>query len=99
MPRADNAIYDLARAIQQLEAHQFPFETNEITLTYFERTAPLLKNEVGDAMARLVLDPNDADAIAILRAQPEYIGTLGTTCIPTMLSLSLIHISEPTRPY
>jgi carboxypeptidase PM20D1 len=86
MPRADNAIYDLARAIQQLQAHQFPFEANEITLTYFERTAPLLKNEVGEAMARLVMDPNDADAIAILRAQPEYIGTLGTTCIPTMLS-------------
>jgi acetylornithine deacetylase/succinyl-diaminopimelate desuccinylase-like protein len=86
MPRADNAIYDLARAIQQLQAHQFPFEANEITLTYFERTAPLLKNEVGDAMARLVMDPNDADAIAILRAQPEYVGTLGTTCIPTMLS-------------
>ena len=86
MPRADNAIYDLARAIQQLQAHQFPFEANEITLTYFERTAPLLKNEVGDAMARLVMDPNDAGAIAILRAQPEYVGTLGTTCIPTMLS-------------
>lgn len=86
MPRADNAIYDLARAIQRLEAHQFPFEANEITLTYFERTAPLLKNEVGDAMARLVRDPNDVGAIDVLRAQPEYIGTLGTTCIPTMLS-------------
>ncbi len=86
MPRADNAIYDIARAIQQLEAHQFPFEANEITLTYFERTAPLLNNDVGEAMARLVMDPNDVEAITILRAQPEYIGTLGTTCIPTMLS-------------
>jgi len=86
MPRADNAIYDLARAIQRLEAYQFPVETSEITMTYFARTAPLLDNEVGDAMARLVSDPTDADAIATLRAQPEYIGTLGTTCIPTMLS-------------
>ena len=45
MPRADNAIYDLARAIQRLAAHTFPVETNEITLTYFARTAPLLDNE------------------------------------------------------
>ena len=37
-------------------------------------------------MARLVRDPNDVGAIDVLRAQPEYIGTLGTTCIPTMLS-------------
>ena len=86
MPRADNAIYDLARAIQRLETHTFPVETNEITLTYFARTAPLLNNEVGEAMARLVTDPTDAEAIATLRAQPQYVGTLGTTCIPTMLS-------------
>jgi len=86
MPRADNAIYDLARAIQRLEAYTFPVETNEITLTYFARTAPLLKNEVGDAMAAFVADTADAEAIALLRAQPEYVGTLGTTCIPTMLS-------------
>ena len=66
--------------------HTFPVETNEITLTYFARTAPFLNNEVGDAMARLVADTRDAEAIATLRAQPQYVGTLGTTCIPTMLS-------------
>ena len=86
MPRADNAIYDLARAIQRLEAFAFPVESNEITLTYLTRTAALLNNEVGEAMARLVADPTDAEAIATLRAQPQYVGTLGTTCIPTMLS-------------
>ena len=86
MPRADNAIYDLAHAIQRLEDYKFPVETNEITLTYFARTAPLLNNEVGDAMTRIVADPTDAEAIATLRAQPQYVGTLGTTCVPTMLS-------------
>ena len=61
-------------------------ETSEITLTYFTRTAPLLNNEVGDAMAAFVADTGDEKAVALLRAQPEYVGTLGTTCIPTMLS-------------
>ena len=86
MPRADNAIYDLAQAIQRLEAYTFPVETNEITMTYFARTAPLLKNEVGDAMAAFVANTADAEANTLLREQPEYVGTLGTTCIPTMLS-------------
>ena len=86
LPRTDNAIYDLAQAIQRLQGYTFPVETNEITLTYLARTAPLLNNEVGEAMARLVADPADAEAIATLRAQPQYVGTLGTTCIPTMLS-------------
>jgi len=85
MPRPDNAIFDLAAAIQRLEVHTFPVETNEITLTYFARTAPFLNNEVGEAMARFATDPSDESAIKTLRSKPEYVGTLGTTCIPTML--------------
>ena len=85
MPRPDNAIFDLAAAIQRLEMHTFPVETNEITLTYFARTAPFLKNEVGEAMARFAADSTDESAIETLRSKPEYVGSLGTTCIPTML--------------
>lgn len=84
-PRDDNAIFDLADALQRLEQFRFPVQTNEITLTYFERTAPLLQDAAGDAMARFVADPTDADAIALLRQHPEHVGTLGTTCIPTLL--------------
>ena len=85
MPRPDNAIFDLAAAIQRLEMHTFPVETNEITLTYFARTAPFLNNELGAAMARFATDSTDESAIETLRSKPEYVGTLGTTCIPTML--------------
>jgi len=85
MPRPDNAIFDIAHAIRRLEAHQFAVESNEITRTYFARTAPFLDNDVGAAMARFAINPRDPSAIARLSAQPEYVGTLGTTCIPTML--------------
>ena len=86
MPRDDNAIFDLTDALKRLQQHRFPLQTNEITLTYFERTAPLVGGAVGDAMARIVADPSDTEAIDLLRQQPEYVGTLGTTCIPTMLA-------------
>lgn len=85
LPRSDNAIFDLTDALKRLQRFRFPVETNEITLTYFERTAPLLGGEVGAAMAQLVADPSNAEAIEVLRQKPEYVGTLGTTCIPTML--------------
>ena len=86
MPRSDNAIFDLSDALKRLQDFRFPVETNEITLTFFERTAPLVGGEVGEAMATLVSDPSDAKAIEVLRQKPEYVGTLGTTCIPTMLA-------------
>lgn len=86
MPRSDNAIFELSDALQRLQGYRFPLQTNEITLTYFERTAPLIGGDVGDAMTRLVADPSDTEAINLLREQPEYVGTLGTTCIPTMLA-------------
>ena len=84
-PRDDNAIFDLSNALQQLQDYRFPVQTNEITLTYFARTAPLLRGAVGDAMSRFVANPNDTQAVALLRQQPEHVGTLGTTCVPTML--------------
>jgi len=86
MPRADNAIYDLARAIQRLEAHTFPVETNEITLTYFARTAPLLNNEVGDAMARLVADPRRRSDRHTQSATTVCGHTRAPPAFPTMLS-------------
>ncbi len=85
LPREDNAIFDLADAIAAIRDYKFPVQTNEITLTFFERTAPLLKGKVASAMADFVANPEDAAAIATLRKQPEYVGTLGTTCVPTML--------------
>ena len=37
-------------------------------------------------MAAFARNPRDADAIAVLSADPSYNGVIHTTCIPTMLS-------------
>jgi carboxypeptidase PM20D1 len=40
---------------------------------------------VGEAMARLVTDPNDSAAAEILWHEPEQVGITRTTCVATML--------------
>ncbi len=84
-PRTDNAIYDLTAAIDRIAAHRFPVMVNEATRLYFQRTAELVGGEVGAAMARLAIDPEDEAAAEVLWHEPDQVGVTRTTCIPTML--------------
>lgn len=85
LPRSDNAIFDIADAIAAIRSYKFPVRTSELTRTYFARTANLLTGDVADAMARFAADPTDEAAIATLRSRPDTVGTLSTTCVPTLL--------------
>ncbi|TNE60495.1 MAG: M20/M25/M40 family metallo-hydrolase [Alphaproteobacteria bacterium] len=84
-PRADNAIYELSTSLKNIEAYQFPPELSDLTKAYFEEMSKLTPGPIGAAMKRFAENPKDKEALALLRAQPEYIGTTGTTCIATML--------------
>ncbi|MBK8059079.1 MAG: M20/M25/M40 family metallo-hydrolase [Gemmatimonadetes bacterium] len=46
LPRADNAIYALARALAKVEAFHFPVMYNEVTRVSFARSATLAKGQV-----------------------------------------------------
>src|SRR3546814_16256975 len=41
--------------------------------------------EIGAALKTFAADPTDAAAIAAIRADPEYVGQIGTTCVPTLV--------------
>jgi carboxypeptidase PM20D1 len=84
-PRTDNAIYELATALKNLEAHRFPVRTNEATRQYLREMAALTPGEVGEAMGRLADDPSDEWAAEVLWHQPEQVGITRTTCVATML--------------
>jgi acetylornithine deacetylase/succinyl-diaminopimelate desuccinylase-like protein len=85
MPRADNAIYDLADAIKRLQAVSFPVMSNEWTRGNFAAEAKVNPPPLGPAMARFAANPQDADAAAILSRSPENVGKVRTTCVATML--------------
>ena len=86
LPRPDNAIYELATVLKNIEAYRFPTRTNEVTLAYFENSAAVTEEPLGGAMRRFAEDPDDEEAIAILSRYPEQNSVTRTTCVATMLS-------------
>ncbi|WP_417318607.1 M20/M25/M40 family metallo-hydrolase [Emcibacter sp.] len=85
LPRKDNAIKDLSEALNKIFSYEFPVMSSELTRAYFSKTAPLIGGEIGEAMSRFAKNPDDKKAVVLLRSRPEYTGSTGTTCIPTML--------------
>lgn len=84
-PRKDNAIYELADALKKLEAYKFPVRSSELTRASLEASGRQRLDKLGNAMRAFAADPTDEEAIEILRADPSTVGTIGTTCIATML--------------
>ena len=85
LPTAENAIYELADGLARLEHHQFPFELNEVTRTYFAREAEILGGQTGADMKAILKDPPDQAAIARLSEVPFYNARMRTTCVATRL--------------
>ena len=86
LPRSDNAIYELATVLKNIEAYTFPTRTNDITRGYFEKTAAVTQAPFGDAMKRFAANPEDEEAVAVLTRSPMQNSVTRTTCIATMLS-------------
>jgi acetylornithine deacetylase/succinyl-diaminopimelate desuccinylase-like protein len=85
-PHKGNPIYALATALAKIGDYRFTPQINEITRATFLAAAPGETPEVGDALRRFVADQNDQGAIATLRAQPGWVGQIGTTCVATMVT-------------
>lgn len=85
-PSKENAIYRLARAIDRIAAYDFPVSSSETTREFFRQTGAMTAGPLGDAMKKFADNPNDKKAVKALRADPEYAGQTGTTCVATMLS-------------
>jgi len=85
-PGADNAIYRLARIINRVAAHQFPPQSNEITLASLRALGAHTPGPLGAAMTRFATHPDDAAAAATISADPAYVGQIRTTCVATMLN-------------
>ena len=84
-PSKPNAITQLANALARLGAYDFPPQLSELTRASLTGMASQVDPELGAAMLRVVDDPGDVEALAIIRSNPEYIGQIGTTCVPTMV--------------
>ena len=84
-PRPDNAILDLAEAIVKIQGHRFPVRWNDMTLEFFEETGYQIGGELGDAMVRFAMNPEDTFASDRLAVESSYVGSTRTTCVTTMV--------------
>lgn len=85
LPMKDNAIYHLADALSSIRDYDFPVQLNEVTRTYFERTANIEGGELGEAMRGILQNPPDPVASRYLTNMPAYNSRMRTTCVATML--------------
>lgn len=86
-PGPDNAIVQLAQALEKVGAYRFPAEQNAITREWFAKAAAYQPDPAkAAAMRAFSANKDDAAALAVLRADPSLVGKTGTTCVPTMLS-------------
>jgi acetylornithine deacetylase/succinyl-diaminopimelate desuccinylase-like protein len=96
-PVKKNAIYQLAAALTRVSQYEFPTHLNDTTRTFFERMGALRGGEMGAAMQALAADPEDADALAIVKTDATYNAVLHTTCVATMLEAGHATNALPQR--
>ncbi|MBB5705506.1 M20/M25/M40 family metallo-hydrolase [Sphingopyxis panaciterrulae] len=84
-PSDTNAIVQLANALAKVGAYRFQPQQNELTKVGMPIVADQVGGEIGAALKAFAADPADARAIAAIRADPEYVGQIGTTCVPTLV--------------
>jgi acetylornithine deacetylase/succinyl-diaminopimelate desuccinylase-like protein len=85
LPRKDNAIYEMADALEHIAAFQFPVELSEVTRGQLLGLAKLETPERAKDMRAIVANPNDSAAAERLSDEPNYNALLRTTCVATRI--------------
>lgn len=85
LPRADNAIYELADALKRVQAYRFPVMWNDTTLASFAASGKVTPGRVGEAMRAFARNPKGSAAAELLAGSPTEVGKTRTTCVATVL--------------
>ncbi len=96
-PTPANAIYELADAIQAVRAYQFPVAFTDTTRAFFTASAKAMPGVGGDAIRRLLADPTNVEAAAIVSSDKAMNATLRTTCVATLVSAGHAENALPQR--
>ena len=96
-PVPENAIYQLADAVKAVQGYDFPVKFSDTTRAFFTATAKTMPGEVGAAITRLLADPSDRAADAIVSRDKAMHSTLRTTCVATLLNAGHAENALPQR--
>ncbi|MHA6318083.1 M20/M25/M40 family metallo-hydrolase [Altererythrobacter sp. CAU 1778] len=79
-------IAEMGAALDAIWKHKFTPQLSPLTQAYLSGSAEGAPPELAAAMRAFVADPTDAEAAATLSADPQWIGAIRTTCVPTIVS-------------
>ena len=96
LPRPDNAILELAAALQRIGEYRFPARLNDTTRLFLTRSAERAQLELRGAM-RSVASDGDAAGVETLSRDPFLNATLRTTCTPTRVDAGHANNALPQR--
>lgn len=96
-PTPENAIYDLADAIKRVQGHEFPVKFTDTTRAFFTASAPALPPTMREAVKRLLANPADTQADAIVSRDKVMHSTLRTTCVATLVDAGHAENALPQR--
>lgn len=83
LPRADNAIYDLAAALDRLGRLEFAARVGYVARMFAAKAVEGTKGEMAGALVALARGDATADEIRVVTADPGFNAQLRTTCVAT----------------
>lgn len=96
-PRADNALFDIADAIDAVKSLRFPVGFNDITRQMATDLADTEGGTFAAAIETLLDNPQDEDARLVIEESDAGTHFLYTTCVPTMLSAGSAENALPQK--
>ncbi len=96
-PGRENAIYDLARALERLSGHEFPPALNFVTRLNFNRLASVESGPLATAMEALSRNEATPEQMKTVSAIARYNAILRTTCVATRLEAGHADNALPQR--
>ena len=96
-PTPENAIYELADAVKAVQGYEFPIHLTDTTRAFLTATAQKVGGQLGDSITRLLANPEDKAADAIVSQDKALHSTLRTTCVATLLQAGHAENALPQR--
>ncbi|WP_298671112.1 M20/M25/M40 family metallo-hydrolase [uncultured Sphingomonas sp.] len=96
-PTPDNAIYELDDALRAVQGYDFPVKFTDTTRAFFTATKQAVPAPVADAITRLLANPADKQADAIVSQDKLLHSTLRTTCVATLVNAGHAENALPQR--
>lgn len=92
-----NAIYQLADAIKAVQGYEFPVKFTDTTRVFFIASAAAVGGPMATAITRLLTNPEDAEADAVVSRDKAMHSTLRTTCVATIATAGHAENALPQR--